>query len=473
MQQALYRKYRSKSLDEVFGQAHITDTLKRALATKRISHAYLLTGPHGVGKTSVARILAHEISGLPYDGTSHLDIIEIDAASNRRIDEIRDLREKARIMPSVADKKVYIIDEVHMLTTEAFNALLKTLEEPPEHVVFILATTESHKLPDTILSRTQRFQFMPIQPKVLEARLKEIAKKESISIEANALQLLIEHANGSFRDAISLIDQFASNGTETVTKKHVETLLGIAGTSQIRSLLTHIQSGDTAKTLKQLQALHNSGFAGAQIASQLQSELREQFSRSLQPSTLQLIEDLLEVQSSRFPERKLEIVLLQAALAAVKSDNTASQTTPSTSKPEPSPQPAKQAIPHTQPSTKLASKPNLDWSSVLSAIKSSNSALYAVLRMAEPRISENKIELAFKFPFHQKRAEQANNRDIIYANIQSTFGKSTEYTTVVDGSITVKEPQAYVEDEVISQPSNEATSVVELMGGGEVIAYED
>src|SRR6266478_3901779 len=163
MGQVLYRKYRSRSLDEIVGQEHITDTLKQALKQGRISHAYLLTGPRGVGKTSVARILAHEINGLPYtDDSAHLDIIEIDAASNRRIDEIRELREKVHVAPTSAKYKVYIIDEVHMLTREAFNALLKTLEEPPAHVVFILATTDAHKLPETIVSRTQRFNFKPV-----------------------------------------------------------------------------------------------------------------------------------------------------------------------------------------------------------------------------------------------------------------------------------------------------------------------
>src|ERR1700691_3685933 len=160
MGQALYRKYRSKSLKEVVGQEHVTQTFEQALAQQHISHAYLFTGPRGVGKTSVARILAHEVNGLPYtDDQPHIDIIEIDAASNRRIDEIRDLRDKVHITPSSAKYKVYIIDEVHMLTKEAFNALLKTLEEPPAHVIFILATTEIQKLPETIISRSQRYTF--------------------------------------------------------------------------------------------------------------------------------------------------------------------------------------------------------------------------------------------------------------------------------------------------------------------------
>jgi DNA polymerase-3 subunit gamma/tau len=191
MGKALYRKYRSKSLDEIVGQEHITDTLSKALKTGRISHAYLFTGPRGVGKTSIARIWAHEINNLPYtDDSSHMDIIEIDAASNRRIDEIRELRDKVYIAPTSAKYKVYIIDEVHMLTKEAFNALLKTLEEPPAHVVFILATTDAHKLPETIVSRTQRYSFKPVETAKVAAHLRTIADAEKIQVDDAALTLL-------------------------------------------------------------------------------------------------------------------------------------------------------------------------------------------------------------------------------------------------------------------------------------------
>ncbi|MCA9348070.1 DNA polymerase III subunit gamma/tau, partial [Candidatus Saccharibacteria bacterium] len=181
MSTALYRKYRSKKLSEIVGQKHITNTLENAIKSGRISHAYLFAGPRGVGKTSIARILAHEINGIPYEDESiNLDIIEIDGASNRRIDEMRELRDKVYIAPTSAKYKVYIIDEVHMLTKEAFNALLKTLEEPPKHVIFILATTETHKLPDTIISRTQKFTFRAIETKDAIQHLAEIAKAENI-----------------------------------------------------------------------------------------------------------------------------------------------------------------------------------------------------------------------------------------------------------------------------------------------------
>jgi DNA polymerase-3 subunit gamma/tau len=198
MGQALYRKYRSRSLDEIVGQQPVTVALKNALKSGNISHAYLFTGPRGTGKTSIARILAFEINKIKYDSDNlPIDIIEIDAASNRKIEEIRDLREKVHIAPVIAKYKVYIIDEVHMLTREAFNALLKTLEEPPQHVIFILATTDAHKLPETIISRTQRYTFQLASRSEVSKHLKSISEKESIAIDSKALDLIGTPITGS------------------------------------------------------------------------------------------------------------------------------------------------------------------------------------------------------------------------------------------------------------------------------------
>jgi DNA polymerase-3 subunit gamma/tau len=319
MGKALYRTYRSKKLSEIVGQEHITVALTNALKSGAISHAYLFTGPRGVGKTSIARILAHEINGLPYDDDStHLDIIEIDAASNRRIDEIRDLRDKVHIAPTSAKYKVYIIDEVHMLTREAFNALLKTLEEPPAHAVFILATTEAHKLPETIVSRTQRFAFKPVDLGKVAGHLKMIAKQEKIAIDDEALKMIAAHGEGSFRDSISLLDQARSIGHK-VTAADVEALLGMAPTELITALLQFVAAHDAAHTVQTLAQLYNQGSDPARIAKQLSAQLREQLlgeQASLPREQLvTLLTKLLEVASAGDAHALLEITLLDIALS--------------------------------------------------------------------------------------------------------------------------------------------------------------
>ncbi|MBP9738969.1 DNA polymerase III subunit gamma/tau, partial [Candidatus Saccharibacteria bacterium] len=316
--QALYRKYRSKSLNEIIGQTHITKTLANAIKQGKISHAYLFTGPRGTGKTSIARILAHEINGIPYtDDSTHLDIIEIDAASNRRIDDIRDLREKVHIAPLSAKYKVYIIDEVHMLTTESFNALLKTLEEPPEHVVFILATTEVHKLPATIISRTQRHSFKSIPSEQVAEHLSVIAKQEKIAISDEALELLAKHGNGSIRDSISLLDQLSTHDVE-VTTEFVESLLGIAPTTQLISLLEAINGGNTASVLELVDKLIQSGLTPSGIANQLAYVVRDEITLGkVNHEMVALLGRLLEVHSATYKQLKLESVLLSATMVHV------------------------------------------------------------------------------------------------------------------------------------------------------------
>ena len=243
MYQALYRKYRPRSFSEVVGQDHITDTLQNELKSGRISHAYLFTGSRGTGKTTCAKILAKAVNCLSLqegdpcntcenctgiDDGSVLDILEIDAASNNGVENIRELRENAVFTPAKGKYRVYIIDEVHMLSTGAFNALLKTLEEPPSHVVFILATTEVHKLPATILSRCQRFDFKRIEPEVIAGRLAFVAKEEGLDLTGDAALLIASMADGGMRDALSILDLCA--GQEgTIDEKMVEKVSGRAG----------------------------------------------------------------------------------------------------------------------------------------------------------------------------------------------------------------------------------------------------
>lgn len=316
MAKALYRKYRSKSLDEIIGQKHITDILSRAISGGHISHAYLLTGPRGVGKTSVARILAHQINGLPYDDEkTNLDIIEIDAASNNGVEDVRDLREKVQIAPVAAKKKVYIIDEVHMLSKAAFNALLKTLEEPPEHIVFILATTNVEKLPATIISRTQRFSFRPISIDDATKHLKFIADEEKIKVADDALKLIAQHSDGSFRDSISLLDQLSdlvdAKGKDLITVKLIEDTLGLAPTQMIDQLLDSVENHDIPALVEVLDRANSDGVSTTVLVNQLMNIVRAKVVEK--PQLLSLLDALLDVEKSPQPELKLLSVLGKAA----------------------------------------------------------------------------------------------------------------------------------------------------------------
>jgi len=316
MPKALYRKYRSKTLDEVIGQKHITDILSRAISQNRISHAYLFTGPRGVGKTSVARILAHQINDLVYDeDATNLDIIEIDAASNNGVEDVRDLREKVQIAPVSAKKKVYIIDEVHMLSKAAFNALLKTLEEPPEHIVFILATTNVEKLPATIISRTQRFNFRPIMTEDAIKHLAYIAKQENIKIDDKALRLVAERSDGSFRDSISLLDQLSSlidNTTDQlITTKLIEGTLGLTSINVVDQLISAIESHDLPLVISLLNNTYNEGISSIVLVNQLTDSISQQIADK--PQLLPLLDALIDVAKSPQPQLKLLSVLGTAA----------------------------------------------------------------------------------------------------------------------------------------------------------------
>jgi DNA polymerase III subunit gamma/tau len=317
---ALYRKYRSRKLADVVGQKHVTDILTRSLAAGRIAHAYLLTGPRGVGKTSIARILAHEINQLPYDEeTTHLDIIEIDAASNNGVEDVRDLREKVQIAPVSSAKKVYIIDEVHMLSKAAFNALLKTLEEPPEHAVFILATTDADKLPATIISRTQRFSFRSIAPADAKTHLAFIAKEEGIKITDEALEIIAKRGDGSFRDSISLLDQLRSLADDKtgITKELVEESLGLAPTEHVEKLLAAYESKDIKTIVTLIDEGEQSGIQPSVLVSQLIQTVRDQIAEK--PQLLPLLDQLLEVAKSQQPGLKLLTVLASHAVPKPKT----------------------------------------------------------------------------------------------------------------------------------------------------------
>lgn len=269
---SLYRKYRPQNFENLVGQEHVKITLSNALKLGKVNHAYLFTGPRGTGKTSSARILAKAVNCLnlvdavpcekcdicsDINEGRLIDVIEIDAASNRGIDEMRDLREKINFAPTRAKSKVYIIDEVHMLTKEAFNALLKTLEEPPAHVYFILATTEVHKVPETILSRCQRFDFRRIEDDVLISRLKFIATNEQIEAEEKALEAIAHQAQGGLRDAIGLMEQLSVSGK--LSYENVVTILGISGFASLENLYNLLVEKNVKGALDELHKLYAEG----------------------------------------------------------------------------------------------------------------------------------------------------------------------------------------------------------------------
>ena len=316
MSRALYRTYRSRSLDEIVGQSHITRILQRAIARGHIAHAYLLTGPRGVGKTSIARILAHEINGLPYtDESTHLDIIEIDAASNNSVEDIRDLRDKVQIAPTSSPKKIYIIDEVHMLSKSAFNALLKTLEEPPEHVVFILATTDADKLPATILSRVQRFNFRAISPRDAAKHLAFIAEQEKIAITPDALELIAEQGKGSFRDSISLLDQLRSLSDETIDRAMVAEVLGLAQDELVEGLLAAYATADIGCAAQLIDEAEAAGTPAELLAEQLLGIARQRVVEDA--ALLPLLDKLLAVPRAGWPRIALLTALASRAAPPV------------------------------------------------------------------------------------------------------------------------------------------------------------
>ena len=509
MSQALYRKYRSRSLDEVLGQDHVTNILRRALEQGKIAHAYLLTGPRGVGKTSVARILAHEINQLPYDeDASHLDIIEIDAASNNGVDDIRALREKAQVAPVSAPKKIYIIDEVHMLSKPAFNALLKTLEEPPAHVVFILATTDADKLPATILSRVQQFFFRPIPTDIMARQLMTIAEKEGFAIEADAARLIAERSRGGFRDGISMLDQLSAlaSADEPLSASDVAQYLGLSATETLENLLELYQQRDASGALSLLGELEQTGTDPVVLSHQLLSLLRARLHQ--RPELITLVKQLIEVDRHPHPDLKLLTIFMDGAGGVVHKSSEAAPTSTASptaaikppvaiskspaEKPEPpvatseAPAPAAQPAENSQKTipkqeqindsadktaantapadhqptsgNPISSATDIDWDKIIALAKEQSFAIATLLQHCSWRRDGNTLTLYVGNAFNKKKLDDAKNRPLIATIVQQVAG--TELDVVTIGQ---KAPPK----------DAELAKVAELMGGGEEVNLEE
>ena len=298
MYQALYRKWRPRTFDDVVGQSHITETLKRQVQEGRLSHAYLFTGTRGTGKTSCAKILSravnceHPVNGNPcnecaacrgIESGAILDVLELDAASNNGVDQVRALRDEAVYSPAAVRKRVYIVDEVHMLSTQAFNALLKILEEPPEHLMFILATTELHKVLPTIRSRCQQFAFKRLSPLDITQRLKYVAGEEGIPLTSEGAALIARLADGGMRDALSLLDQCAAGERETLGEQEILTSLGLAGNVETAALMEEIARRDTGAALERMDRLYAAGKDVGSLLNELSSLTRDLLIRKTAP----------------------------------------------------------------------------------------------------------------------------------------------------------------------------------------------
>lgn len=487
MSQALYRKYRSKSLSEIVGQDHVTSLLDRALESNKVAHAYLLTGPRGTGKTSVARILAHKITGLPYDiEDNNLDIIEIDAASNNGVDNVRDLREKALVAPIKSQKKVYIIDEVHMLSKSAFNALLKIIEEPPEHVVFILATTDFDKVPDTIVSRTQRYNFRLIDESTVADHLAFIAKEESIKIDTDALNLIAERGGGSLRDSISLLDQIQHSESKNgeITRSDVEASLGLATKDEINAIGEAILSGDALKIITAVRQPELRGIGAVSVADQLYNWIQ----RNLEsyPYLVTYFEDLIKVQKSHRPDVAILVAVLKFAVKMPEPQIIQRPSTQESHRPDSLSMSSKiteEPIATAEPpekSTKILDteskqndddsdianqkdvqqkdqnkKNNFDWQSVLDYLndhKSEFKGIHAILEKSKPIIKDNKVNLYVLNKFNKTKLDKR----------RAVLGKILSESGVGDFEIEIIDRPA--------PPQNEqAAKVAAIMGGGEEV----
>ncbi|HKC20740.1 MAG TPA: DNA polymerase III subunit gamma/tau [Candidatus Dormibacteraeota bacterium] len=426
--QSLYRKYRSQTFADLVGQDASSRALQGAIISGRVAHAYLFSGSRGTGKTSAARLLAKSLNctGRPRDSGepcnrcdsclevlagSALDLIEIDAASNRGIDEIRDLREKVNLAPALGPYKVYIIDEAHMLTEPAFNALLKTLEEPPAHVVFVLCTTDAQKIPLTVIGRCQQFVFRRHSEPHIVSRLSHIASAEGVAIEPAAMDLIARTAQGSMRDAVGLLDQLVPLASGPISLDSARSLLGIADPRVLDALLDHVLAGRAAEALSELNRIYSEGGELRQVVRGLMEGCRDRLVSALtrhDHATARRLSDVLDAllhldgEVRRHAEPRF---LVEATLARLAVESDSGATAPVTAVPAPA-ETAKPA-PVPAPVSPPVSAPVSGWPEVLEKL---NRTVRAVYLSARPEVDGSVLILWFKYGFHHKKAQEQSSQ---------------------------------------------------------------
>ena len=504
--QALYRKWRPRTFDEVVGQGHVTHTLQNALPSGRISHAYLFTGPRGTGKTSMGRLLAKAVNCLSTEDNKPcnqcricqainegrlLDLIEVDAASNRGIDEVRSIREKVNFRPNEARYKVYILDEAHMLTEPAFNALLKTLEEPPSHVIFVLVTTEPRKIPDTILSRCQRFDFRRIPLQDMIGHLKHIAEQEGLAVEPTALELIARSATGSMRDAVSLLDQLISYGGEDVTLAQVQSVLGAVASQAVGELVDQLVARNAAKGLDVINRVVGDGVDPRQFNRQVVEYLRELLlvkvgddsslvrvtpealqemkGQAAQLSIRELVKIVrlfnqagIDLKASTQSQLPLELAFVDATLGEEKKEEREEKkAAPSGARPgaRTAPRtPARAQAASAPPSSPASAPPkvirekankeepkavstglkltldtiNSQWGRILGQTKLKNHSVEALLKSCQPvGVEGREVVLGFYYPFHKEKIEEARNKALVESVISQVVEGSCHIRCVL------------------------------------------
>ena len=461
----LYRKYRPQNFSDVIGQEHVVLTLQRAISGGRVGHAYLFCGPRGVGKTTVARILAKAVNCLEKknqpcgkcknckaiaDG-NFVDLIEIDAASNRGIDEMRELRDKIRFAPSVGAKKVYIIDEVHMLTKEAFNALLKTLEEPPAHSIFIFATTEANKVPETVVSRCQRFDFRLADDESLGTNIKKIAKDEGLKISDEIVGAIVKASGGSYRDATSLLDQLSSHLTHNdLSYDEALKLLNLSGLDQTKEFILVLQSTNAVKTLEVIKNLQDRGADFEQVLTGLTREIRhELIAKIMQGSNAEwermalkrLIEATFQAKNSPIDSLALELAAIDICLGIqpeVKTvDSLAKENLtqikphdPDSRKVEIKKEVETQSKPNkkeTQRSLNPKDLANLNFDSekktaIVEAVAAKNKPLSSLLSLSQWQYDGKELSIAVEYTLHKDKILALSSREILDKAVAEVMG---------------------------------------------------